>query len=94
MQPNPTDYSDARFSEHALIEMAHRGISQADVRAVLRNPGRQEFVRASRVALTALENGPDGRQYVIRVFVDVDRQRPVVVTAYRSSKLGKYWSTP
>jgi hypothetical protein len=32
------------------------------------------------------------KRYVLRVFVDVDRDPPVVVTAYRSSKIGKYWS--
>jgi hypothetical protein len=27
----------------------------------------------------------------VRVFVDVDRAPPEVVTAYRTSKLAKYW---
>jgi len=27
----------------------------------------------------------------VRVFVDVDRRPAEVVTAYRTSKIGKYW---
>ena len=34
----------------------------------------------------------DGGRYLLRVFVDVDRPIPVVVTACLTSKIGKYWS--
>ena len=29
--------------------------------------------------------------YLLRVFVDLDRDPPEVVTAYRTSKVDKYW---
>jgi hypothetical protein len=29
--------------------------------------------------------------YLVRVFVDIDRQPPMVVKAYRTGKLEKYW---
>lgn len=32
-----------------------------------------------------------GRIYLVRVFVDIDRVPPEVVTAYRTSKIEKYW---
>lgn len=32
--------------------------------------------------------------YLMRVFVDVDRSPPEVVTAYRTSKIEKYRSRP
>jgi hypothetical protein len=35
--------------------------------------------------------GSPTRVYLVRVFVDVDRDPPEVVTAYRTSKLPKYW---
>jgi hypothetical protein len=34
-----------------------------------------------------------GRRYLVRVFVDVDRSPAEVVTAYRTSKIDKYWRT-
>jgi hypothetical protein len=73
--------------------MARRGISAADVRAVLAAPGQQAAVRPGRVVLSSLEHpAPTGRVHVLRVVVDVDRSPPVVVTVYRSSKIEKYWS--
>jgi hypothetical protein len=44
-------------------------------------------VRSGWVVAQSVMNG-----YLIRVFVDVDRQPPEVVTAYRTSKIGKYRS--
>ena len=34
----------------------------------------------------------DGKIYLLRVVVDEDERPPVVVTAYRTSKIEKYWS--
>lgn len=31
--------------------------------------------------------------YLLRVFVDIDRQPAEVVTAYRTSKVEKYWKS-
>ena len=35
----------------------------------------------------------EGREYLVRVFVDVDRSPAEVVTAYKTSKILKYWRT-
>lgn len=84
-------FDEAIFSAHAVIEMARRDIAEADVRAVLAEPGRRASVRTGRIVLTTLqEPDPTGRAYVVRVFVDIDRSPPVVVTVYRSSKIEKY----
>ena len=32
-----------------------------------------------------------GKTFLVRVFVDVDRDPAEVVTAYRTSKISKYW---
>ena len=40
-----------------------------------------------------VEMGDPARTYLIRVFVDVDREPAEVVTAYRTSKVRKYWET-
>jgi len=34
--------------------------------------------------------GPAGQEYLMRVFVDIDRDPAEVVTVYRTSKIGKY----
>lgn len=92
--PDDASYADATISNHGRSEMARRGIIEAEVRGVLREPGRVETARLGRMILTSLSyDDRRGRGYVLRVVVDLGTDPPVVVTAYRSSKLRKYWSS-
>ena len=34
----------------------------------------------------------DGKMYLLRIVVAEDEQPPVIITAYRTSKIEKYWS--
>lgn len=70
-------YRAAVFSPHARAEMTRRGISEAEVAAVLSNSGRQAAVRRGRVVLTSLqEAAPGGRAYVLRVSSTSTAHRP------------------
>lgn len=80
---------------HAMARMQRRGISEDDVRAVLEVPGRIDRGYGGRIVLSSLRYYErEGRDYVLRVVVDVDGASGVVVTAYRTSKIDKYWNTP
>jgi len=80
------------FTDHALFEMARRGISEDQVAAVLAKPEQTESVRKGRrVYQSKINFGEPPQGYILRVFVDIDRDPPQVVTAYRTSKIEKYW---
>jgi hypothetical protein len=79
------------LTHHAEEEMARRGIDPATVAAVLAAPEERLPVRPGRDVLQS-RVAQDGKMFLIRVFVDVDREPAAVVTAYRTSKIGKYWS--
>lgn len=80
------------FTDHALIEMSRRQISEKDVKAVLANPEQTEMVRDGRaVYQSRLEMDEPPKIYLLRVFVDIDPRPPYVVTVYRTSKIEKYW---
>ncbi|HLG51288.1 MAG TPA: DUF4258 domain-containing protein [Chloroflexota bacterium] len=80
------------ITDHARIEMQRRGITEAEVAAVLAAPEQCEAVRPQRLVFQSrVEQGDPPRTYLIRVFVDVDRTPPEVVTVYRTSKIEKYW---
>lgn len=80
------------FTEHALLEMARREISQEQVRNVLANPEQTEIVREGRAIYQArYDIGEPPKTYILRAFVDVDRKPPHVVTVYRTRKIEKYW---
>ena len=81
-----------RLTEHAREQMAHRQINEDDVGDVLSAPEQIEIVRQGRsVYQSRIEVGKPPHKFLLRVFVDVDRKPPEVVTVYRTSKIAKYW---
>jgi hypothetical protein len=79
-----------RWSLHAIMETNRRGIACEVVEQVVRDP--QQVV--------TLEIGREVRQSIdefgalVRVIVDVESDPVVIVTAYRTSKVEKYWRSP
>ena len=84
---------DFVITSHASDELRRRGLDEAMVRQVLAHPEQRVAVRAGRDVLQARFELA-GRPYLVRVFVDVDRNPVEVVTAYRTSKIDKYWRRP
>jgi len=87
--------NEVTLSAHARRQAARRGLDEADLIEIARAPdqvielgdGRQ--VRQSRRTLP-----PDGKEYLIRVIVEVTPAATVVITAYRTSRIDKYWRVP
>ena len=75
-----------KFSDHALTEMQRRGISKETVLECLGEDAYIEEVRKGRVVAQKIIG-----KFLYRVFIDIDRKPPVVVTAYKTSKIEKYW---
>lgn len=81
---------DYVITAHCVFEMKRRMISEDVVRFVLENPGQRLVVRTGRVVLQT-QKMMGGKNYLIRVFVDIDRHPAEVVTVYITSKISKYW---
>lgn len=80
------------IKDHALFQMGRRGVTEEEVRDVLKEPGQMQEVRPGRWVYQVRHYvGDPPREFVLRVLVDLDRQPPEVVTVYRSSKVDKYW---
>ena len=76
---------------HAAFEMARPGITEGVVSAVMLAPEQRLLVRTGRVVLQSrMAPGSDQKTTLVRVFVDIDRVPAEVVTAYATSKIGKY----
>lgn len=60
------------------------------MRRVLEAPEQRHEVREGRDVLQSRAEMEDGL-YLVRVFIDTDVQPTEVVTAYRTSKIAKYW---
>ena len=76
------------ISGHARFEMQRRGITEAEVIVIIRNPDqalpsrRGREVRQSKVSA--------GRM-LLRVVVKEQAQVYHVITAYKTGKVAKYW---
>ena len=81
------DLRDAIITEHAAWRMSSREIAEEDVNRVLAAPERLFEECPGRVVAQGMIGA-----YLLRVFVDVDRTPPEVVTVYRTTKLRKYGS--
>ncbi|MFC1792487.1 DUF4258 domain-containing protein [Planctomycetota bacterium] len=80
------------LTTHAQEEMNRRQISPDEVASVLAAPEQIQSVRQGRdVYQSRIEVIKPPQKYLLRVFVDVDRDPPEVVTVYRTSKVTKYW---
>ena len=82
-----TDYI---ITDHATTEIERRGLSVETIDRILKSPEQRLEVRPGRVVLQSRVQ-EFGSEYLMRVFVDIDRKPAEVVTAYRTSKVFKYW---
>lgn len=78
------------FSNHALDQMNSRGLSHELVLEVLNNPG--EIVEYENLKIyQSVRHEDDGKPFLIRVFVDPENEPGLVITAYKTSKIRKYY---
>ncbi len=78
------------LTDHATLEMMRRGLGTSLIRQVLDRPEQRIQVRPGRDILQS-KLDMEGKTYLVRVVVDVDRTPAEVVTVYRTSKIEKYW---
>jgi Domain of unknown function (DUF4258) len=74
---------DYTISDHAAYEIERRGIKIETIDQVLKNPDQRFDVRPRRVVLQSRIQEASG-EFLIRVFIDIDRKPAEVVTAYRT----------
>jgi len=79
------------LSKHAKEQMEARGISEEQVWEVVQNPEQiiehddEKIILQSRVTLD------DGKNYLIRVFINVIKDPNLIITVYKTGKIKKYW---
>jgi len=72
-----------------------RGLEESKVLAVATDPEQTvELERGREVRQSWVEGPGETAPYLVRVVVEVLPKETVIVTAYRTSKIGKYWRLP
>lgn len=77
------------FSNHAKEQMKMRGISLEQIMKVLTQPQQIKTEQGKKI-YQAIINFED-RNYLVRVFVNVEIEPFKVITVYRTSKIDKYY---
>ena len=78
------------FSKHALEQMKTREISLKIAQSVLDGP-QQIITETEKKIYQSIINFDEEDGYLIRVFVNIDKDPNNVITVYRTSKIKKYY---
>ncbi len=82
-----------RLSRHAEKELNLRRIPRSLLDSVLRQPQQVLPTRGDKKIYQSQFDFGGGKLFLVRAIVDDNVSPAVVVTVYRTSKIGKYWST-
>ena len=78
-----------KFSNHALAQMARRGIEKTRIVELLNNPDKI-IEQDEEVHIFSKVVNEHAKIYLYRVFINVIKEPPLIITVYKTSKLEKY----
>ncbi|MDF9409498.1 MAG: hypothetical protein A4E52_00070 [Pelotomaculum sp. PtaB.Bin013] len=81
---------EIHFTKHAKGQLKERGLAEEIVIETLLNP-EQAFYQEPDVFVSQRRYRLKGKEYLIRVASKRNGEILVVLTAYRTSKISKYW---
>jgi len=83
---------DVVISEHARFEMVRRQISEEVVRNVAQDPQQTiELSSKCTVCQSRYYDTVEGSEMLLRVICEKRRSTSFIITAYKTSKVDKYW---
>jgi hypothetical protein len=82
------------FSKHAHEQMSRRGINSEIVLKVISHPDQTiyDHEEPAIVIHQSLVN-ENHRLFLLRVFINIDKQPNVIVTLYKTTKISKYYES-
>ena len=85
---------DLFFSRHACEQMTRRGINHETVLMVVFQPD-QTIVDNEEPTIVIYQSliKEDNQMFLLRVFVNIDKQPNVIVTLYKTTKISKYYES-
>jgi len=82
---------DIILSHHAKEQLLARGILESDIWDVIRNPQQTSKAGTDKIIFQSILTSVDGKEYLIRVCVNVVKNPKWVITVYKTSKIHKSW---
>lgn len=85
-----TGMKNFHLSKHLTEEIERRKLSKELIERVLQAP-EQKTPELDNITCFQSRVEIGGKRYLLRVMVNETVKPPIVVTAYRTSKITKYW---
>ena len=82
---------DFILSKHARIEIERRRLSISQIETVLTAPEQVVVAKDGLQCYQSRITNDRGDTYLLRIIVNGSKEPKVVVTAYQTSKVSKYW---
>ena len=83
---------DVVISDHARFQLARRQLLEETVRNVAQNPQQVVQLRKERkICQSKYYDSVEGKEMLLRVICEERHNQRYVVTAYRTSRIDKYW---
>lgn len=80
------------IKEHARFEAERRGITEEFIRFVVKNPQQKLSAKKGRVIIqNKYYDKMENKEMLIRVIGVQTSEKFIVITAYKTSKINKYW---
>jgi len=77
------------YSNHSLEQISRRGLDKAIIEDILLNPEQVLEHNGMKIFQAVVPFVNEGN-YLIRVFVNTEKEPNVIITVYKTSKIKKY----
>ncbi len=83
---------DIVISDHARFQMGRRQLSEEVIRDVATNPQQMvELKQKRKVCQSRYYDQNEGREMLLRIICEERTDQLFVITAYKTSKIDRYW---
>ena len=78
------------FSNHAIEQIKRRGLNKEKIEDILLHPDQVIETEGQKIFQSIVPFIPEGN-YLIRVFVNTEKEPNLIITVYKTSKISKYY---
>lgn len=78
------------FSNHALEQISKRGLNKEKIVEILMTPDQVIESKGQKIYQSIVPVLTEGN-YLIRVFVNTEKEPNLIITVYKTSKISKYY---
>ncbi len=80
-----------QFSEHALERMRSRSLTTDQIKEAIKNPDEQFHNQIGKIVHKILNDDESQEKSLLRIFYKEEEDRILIISAYKTSKIEKYW---